>query len=103
MRLLLYLAELLAAIGVVWVGVKAAGGALRRRRERRELEEARWKRRLVPLPDGRVRVEVAKRGVENAIPVETLDPQQEGFDVARFEAEARADDLALSLNASDGG
>ena len=55
----------------------------------------------MPLADGKIRVEVAKLGVENAILVETPDPRMQEFDVARYGAEARADDVATSLNASE--
>ena len=48
-----------------------------------------------------MRVEVARRGDEHAIPVETLDPRTENFDVDVYEAEARADELATSLNAGE--
>ena len=101
MRALLYLAEIAAAVLVLWALVWAALRTLAGRRERRALTNARWARRVVPLEDGRVRIEVAKHGVEKAIPVQTLDPQREDFEVACYEAEARADDLATTMNASD--
>ena len=101
MRVLLYLAEIALAIAVGVVGVRAVAGALRQRREGRAAVEAKWKRRIVPLEDGRVRIEVAKAGVDKPIPVQTLNPQRDDFELARYEAEARADDLALSLNATE--
>ena len=101
MRLLLYLAELVAAVAILFVAVKAVRTALERRRERAALTAAEWEPRLVPTTDGHVRVEVAKAGVENPIPVETLDPSEADFLVARAEAQAKAEDLASDLNASE--
>lgn len=101
MRVLVYAAELAAVVAVVWAAARGIPAVLRRRREQKALRESRWRRRVVPLEDGRVRVEVAKHGEERAVPVETLDPTAETFDVALYEAEARADELALSLNAGE--
>lgn len=101
MRVLLYLAELAVVVLLAWAVYRTFRRLAERREEVRALSEARWKRRIVALDDGRVRVEVAKRGAEKAIPVQTLDPEAEGFEVAVYEAEARADDLALSLNAGE--
>jgi hypothetical protein len=100
-RVLLYAAELAAVLALVWAGVRGVPALLRRRREQKALRGARWRRRVVPLEDGRIRVEVAKHGVGRAVPVETLDPTTDAFDVALYEAEARADELAISLNAGD--
>ena len=101
MRVLVWAIELAIAVGVAWAAYRAFVGYLSRREAAQELESSRWKRRVIALDDGRVRVEVAKRGAEKAIPVQTLDPEAEGFDVAVYEAEARADDLAISLNAGE--
>ena len=103
MRVLIYVLEVAAVVVVAWLAYRLVAAALEDRRERRALVAARWRRRVVPAPEGKVRVEVAKHGVAEAITVDTLDPTAEGFELARFEAEARADDLAASLNASDAG
>ena len=101
MRALLYLIEVVVVIALAWAVYRAVVGYLTRRRDADALEQARWKRRLVALEDGRVRVEVARPGTDNTIPVQTLDPDADGFEIAVYEAEARADDLAISLNAGE--
>ena len=98
MRALLYLAELVAALAIVFAAVKGVRGVMHRRRAPKDLG---WKRRVVALPDGRVQIEVAKAGSEHAVPVETLDPKRPDFDVACYAAEAKADDLAMTLNANE--
>ena len=74
MRVLVWAIELAIAVGVAWAAYRAFVGYLSRREAAQELESSRWKRRVIALDDGRVRVEVAKRGAEKAIPVQTLDP-----------------------------
>ncbi len=101
MRALAWLAEAAAVVAAGWIAVRLVGDALRERRQRRALASARWRRRIVPTADGKVRVEVAKEGVAEAIPVATLDPSSDSFDLERYEAEGRAEELVTGLNASE--
>jgi hypothetical protein len=84
---------LLALVG--WLAWWALSGW----RGSRALRRARWAARVRSLENRRVAVEVARPGEATQVVAE-LDPATDGFETELYEARARAENLAATLNAA---
>jgi hypothetical protein len=80
----------LVLVGAAVVGARSLVG-------RRRAGRARWAPRVRSLPDNRVSVEVAREGEATQV-VAQLDPVADDFDEQLFGAQARAEQLAATLN-----
>ena len=97
---MIYVLDALLAIGLLALLIWGAQTLLQRVRETRELRRARWAPRVRSLPNNQISVEVERPGEATQV-VAALNPAAEDFDRQLYEAEARAEELAATLNAVD--
>ena len=97
---MIYILDALLAVALLALLIWGAQTLLRRLRETRELQRARWAPRVRSLPNNQISVEVDRPGEATQV-VAALIPAAEDFDRQLYEAEARAEELAATLNAAD--
>ena len=97
---MIYLLDALLAIALLALLIWGAQTLLRRVRETRELRRARWAPRVRSLANNQIAVQVERPGEESQV-VAALNPAAQDFEHQLYEAEARAEELAATLNAAD--
>jgi hypothetical protein len=92
---MIVLREVLPALVLIFL----VGAGVRYAALRWQVGRARWRARVRALADNRVAVEVARAGEATQV-VAQLDPARDDFDEELFGAQARAEQLAATLNAA---
>ncbi len=96
---MIYVLEALFVVALLALLFWAAQEFIRRKRTARALQRARWEPHVRSLPNNHVAVEVVRLGEATQVVAE-LNPAEEGFETQLYEAEARAENLAATLNAA---
>ena len=94
-----FLLEALPGLVLIGLAVVAARSWRASWRRRRALERARWTAQVRSVAEHRVVVEVVRPGEATQVVAE-LDPAGATFDEELFQAQARAENLAATLNAT---
>ncbi len=96
---MIYLLDLALLAAVLLLLGWGAQELVRRTRHSRALRRAHWRPHVRSLPNNHVAVEVVRLGESSQVVAE-LNPAEEGFETQLFESEARAENLAATLNAA---